>query len=473
MATVTYKKRVSDGNVRTIMQRSANLLDRDITVHSGDRPVSQRVRGSKPTSLHVAMRAADFHISGLSDKAGFAFLKQNYNEIFDANEAYEVIHHGPHTETEGEHLHVGRYGNGRSGYVKFKAEGLGPTTKGNYNDVGSETKRFTNSKNAPIPASVSSGVTVDASIMSPTVGVYKRVGIGGINNYNDVTLVQSLINKALPRLREAKIPFENFNPLIEDGDCGRLTKNAITIFQRDVLDFTPPDGSIDPGGVTIRSLYLAAYGDPSKIRRRVKRVRQTPPVHTPKGVSTGSGVRAIDLAAALKLLKDYSQIRAMLETIAYAEGTRRDRPGGKEYGTIVKGTVIKAPYNSDWIGKRSENFTITNFSRHPEVLVRWAEGRDPSSACGRYQFLKKTWEWMAGYGLGDFSPTSQDLACVMLMQYRGMVAPLLSGNFDQAVYSGSGEWMSLPKPSGGSAAAGQHALRLETLRQVYKAALGS
>ena len=449
------------------------MLNKNIAVHSGDRPVAQKVKGSRSTSLHVAMRAADLHIVGLSDRAGFAFLKEKYNEVFDATEAYEVIHHGPHTATEAEHLHIGRYGNGRSGYVKFKAEGLTPATRGNYNDVGSETKQFTNSNKAPISTPAVSGVTVDASILSPTVGVYKSVGIGGGNNYNDVTLVQTLLNKTLPRLKEAGISFEKFNPLVEDGDCGQFTKNAITIFQRDVLGLTLPDGRVDPGGVMLRSLYLAAYGDPSKIRRRVKRVRQTPSVHTPKGVSTGSGAKAVDLAAARKLLSEYPQIRAMLETIAYAEGTRSDRPGGKEYGTIVNGVVIKAPYNPDWIGKRSENFTITNFSRHPEVLVSWANGQDPSSACGPYQFLRKTWNWMAGYGLGDFSPASQDLACVMLMQYRGMIAPLLSGNFDQAVINGSGEWMSLPKASGGSAAAGQHALKLETLRQVYRAALGN
>ncbi len=130
MAKVTYLRQVSDSNVKTVLQRIASLLNTDITVHSGDRPIGRKVKGSKPTSLHIAQRAADFHIKGISDKEGFKVLKDRYNELFDATEAYEAIHHGPYTETEGEHLHIGRYGNGRSGYVKFKAEGLTLATKG-------------------------------------------------------------------------------------------------------------------------------------------------------------------------------------------------------------------------------------------------------------------------------------------------------------------------------------------------------
>lgn len=270
MPTVTYLKTVSDNNVKIVLQRIADNLGKNISVHSGDR--TSIVQGSSKSSLHIHKRAADFHIQGISDAAGFKLLKEKFNDLFDADEAYEMIHHGQHTATGGEHLHLGRYGNGRKGYVKFKTEGLSPATKGNYNDVGSETKNFTNTRSAPIPPTVSSGVTVDASILSPNIGVSRSVGIGGNNNHNDVTLIQALINKAVPRVREARIQIEYFKPLAVDGDCGNLTKKAITIFQRDVVGLREPDGRVDPGGKTIRSLYVAAYGEVAKIAPRVNRV---------------------------------------------------------------------------------------------------------------------------------------------------------------------------------------------------------
>lgn len=270
MPTVTYLKNVSDNNVKTILQRIANSLGKDITVHSGDRTTI--VKGSSQASLHIQKRAADFHIKGVSDAQGFKLIKGKTNELFDANEAYEFIHHGVYTATGGEHLHLGRYGNGRKGYVKFKTEGLSPNTKGNYADVGSETKYITNAKGTRVPPTLVSGVTVDASVLSPAIGISQSVGIGGNNIYNDVVLIQSLLNQALARLKETNFPFEKFKPLVVDGDCGRNTKNAITIFQRDIMRMKEPDGRIDPGGRTIRTLYVAAYNSVEKILPRVNRV---------------------------------------------------------------------------------------------------------------------------------------------------------------------------------------------------------
>ncbi len=270
MPTVTYNKTVSDSNVKSVMQRIADKLGRNISVHSGDRTFVPK--GSSTASLHIQKRAADFHIHGLTDKQGFTNIKSVFNDLFDASEAYEFIHHGPYTATGGEHLHIGRYGNGRAGYVKFKTKGLSPGTKGNYSDIGSETKRFTGPNNAPVSSTLVSGITVDATVLSPSIGVFKSVGIGGSNIYNDVFLIQTLMNKALPRLKKAGRQFEHFNPLREDGDCGQFTKNAITIFQRDVLGMAEPDGRIDPGGKTIRSLYVAAYGSVETIVPVVGRV---------------------------------------------------------------------------------------------------------------------------------------------------------------------------------------------------------
>ncbi|MGB7208945.1 MAG: glycoside hydrolase family 104 protein [Pyrinomonadaceae bacterium] len=456
MADVTYIKPVSDANLKVVLQRIANLLNKNIRVHSGDRQFVPT--GGSRTSLHMQKRAADFHIAGTTDQEGFRQIKARFNEIFDATEAYEMVHHGPYTETEGQHLHVGHYGNGKSGYVKFKVEGLTRATSGNYNDPGSETKQMTPGGSAA-PLSTP-GITASATVYSPDVGIGQSVGAGGVNQPPHVTLVQLLINRGVPRLKQAGIRFEPFNSLVENGVCDNLTIRAITIFQRDVIGISKPDGKVDPGGRTIRALYIAAYKDPKTIR-------------TPE-VSMEGGAKAINIVNARDLLLK-PEIKALLDTIAYSEGTRRDR-GGKEYGTIVNGKITKAPFNPDWVGKRSQNFEITNFSRYPNLLVLWRESRPQdsdsySSAVGRYQFLRKTWTWMAGYGLSDFSPGSQDVAAVMLMQYRGMVGPLLSGDLDTAIHSGSEEWASFPKKSGGGSYSGQNAHSVERLRSVYQTAL--
>ncbi|MDQ2746289.1 MAG: peptidoglycan-binding protein, partial [Acidobacteriota bacterium] len=104
--------------------------------------------------------------------------------------------------------------------------------------------------------------------------------------------------------------------------------------------------------------------------------------------------------------------------------------------------------------------------RHPNLLVQVAPGLR-SSAAGRYQFLDSTWR---GLGLKDFSPRSQDLGAIKLMQRRGMIEPLLRGDFAAAIHKGAPEWASLPTASGGSYY-GQGAKSLSSLQSVYSTAL--
>lgn len=71
----------------------------------------------------------------------------------------------------------------------------------------------------------------------------------------------------------------------------------------------------------------------------------------------------------------------------------------------------------------------------------------------------------------DFSPRSQDIAAVKLMQRRGMIEPLLRGDFATAIHKGAPEWASLPTERGGSYYGGQGAKTLNSLRSVYSNAL--
>ncbi|HEX8368795.1 MAG TPA: peptidoglycan-binding protein [Pyrinomonadaceae bacterium] len=167
-----------------------------------------------------------------------------------------------------------------------------------------------------------------------------------------------------------------------------------------------------------------------------------------------------------ELLRD-PRVRAMLDAVAYAEGTRNNG----DYGRVVNGTVLgpsnaNAPYDRSLVGRR--NVVVDDFSRHPNLAVRWANGQPPSSAAGRYQFLYRTWQ---GLNMPDFSPRSQDLAAIKLMQRRGMIEPLLRGDFAEAIHRGAPEWASFPVEGGGSYYGGQGARTLNSLREVYSNAL--
>lgn len=165
-----------------------------------------------------------------------------------------------------------------------------------------------------------------------------------------------------------------------------------------------------------------------------------------------------------QLLKD-PRVRAMLDVIGYAEGT------GKNYGRVVNGRVVgasdgNAPYNRALVGKT--NVVVRDFRHHPNLAVHWANGQPTSSAAGRYQFLYSTYK---GLNMPDFSPHSQDLAAIKLMQRRGMLEPLLKGDFAEAIHKGAPEWASLPVAGGGSYYGGQGAKSFNSLRGVYSNSL--
>jgi hypothetical protein len=77
------------------------------------------------------------------------------------------------------------------------------------------------------------------------------VGLGGQNRRDDVIIVQAPINAKLP------VPL---SPLEVDGICGDKTKFAIKEYQRRNLAMNRPDGRVDPGGMTFRSLVGGQVG---------------------------------------------------------------------------------------------------------------------------------------------------------------------------------------------------------------------
>ena len=131
MATVNLNsKPVSDADLKEVLQRLADAIGKDVKVSSGDRATALTV-GAGTGSLHLQNRAVDFHVDGETDDNVYAKLKDGYATIFSASNRYEVIQHGPHTETMGAHVHIGRYGSGTPA-VLFIKEGMNEETKAKY-----------------------------------------------------------------------------------------------------------------------------------------------------------------------------------------------------------------------------------------------------------------------------------------------------------------------------------------------------
>lgn len=143
---------------------------------------------------------------------------------------------------------------------------------------------------------------------------------------------------------------------------------------------------------------------------------------------------------------------AFLDMIAHSEGTDNGRQTTmlQGYDVIVGGGLL------------------TDYRDHPRKLVALPRYNIKSSAAGRYQFIRGTWDGVAKkLGLKDFSPRSQDLAAVELIRQRGGLVHIIEGRFDLAVQACRKEWASLP-----GAGYGQFEQSLATLRKKYTDAGG-
>ena len=116
-------------------------------------------------------------------------------------------------------------------------------------------------------------------------------------------------------------------------------------------------------------------------------------------------------------------VQAALEAIAQLEGTASQ----------------KNPYATGFGYSK-----ISSLDDHPRVSHKHKGGT--TSAAGKFQFQKGTWDGMAAkLGLTDFGKQSQDLAAVALMDRRGMLDDVIAGDIGKALKSAPAghEWESL------------------------------
>ena len=91
---------------------------------------------------------------------------------------------------------------------------------------------------------------------------------------------------------------------------------------------------------------------------------------------------------------------------------------------------------------------IDDLSEHPNIRAGFTQtdGRKNfTTAAGKYQFLKSTWDDLANkYGLDDFGPQNQDRGAVALLARNGALDDIVNGDFKSAVQKSGSTWASLP-----------------------------
>src|SRR5574343_1074464 len=116
-----------------------------------------------------------------------------------------------------------------------------------------------------------------------------------------------------------------------------------------------------------------------------------------------------------------TNVQAFLALIRFTEGAG--------YGTLFGGGLID------------------QFDDHPRIAVTRTLGGKPitSTAAGAYQFLSRTWDECAkACNLDDFSPLSQDIAALFLIERRRALNAVIEGDWKTALERCNREWASLP-----------------------------
>lgn len=115
---------------------------------------------------------------------------------------------------------------------------------------------------------------------------------------------------------------------------------------------------------------------------------------------------------------EVGNVRKFLDFLGEAEGA--------DYNTVVGGS------------------SFTDYTKHPNIVgLRTKEG--PSTAAGRYQITKTTYDDFAGrLGITDFSPESQDKIALAIIQQQGALDDVRQGNFQTAIEKLGNRWASLP-----------------------------
>ena len=143
-------------------------------------------------------------------------------------------------------------------------------------------------------------------------------------------------------------------------------------------------------------------------------------------------------------------IAAFLGVIRQAEGTANAADPYRVcfgYGYTIQNLAQHPAVSGEWRGERLADDMCRNAGFGPGCV---------STAAGAYQIIKPTWLAVSrALVLGDFSPGSQDAACIELVRRRGALEDVKAGRIEAAVSKCRNEWASLP---GNNAKQGQRSI---------------
>lgn len=124
-----------------------------------------------------------------------------------------------------------------------------------------------------------------------------------------------------------------------------------------------------------------------------------------------------------------AELRAALDMVAYSEiGPTMLKESDDGYNVLV-GSVP------------GHVLTFSDYSKHPHIYER----SEDSTAAGRYQQIWPTWNSVrVSLKLPDFSPRSQDLACLELIRRRLAIPDFMAGDIGAAIARCKKEWASFP-----------------------------
>ncbi|EKN4147389.1 glycoside hydrolase family 104 protein [Yersinia enterocolitica] len=190
------------------------------------------------------------------------------------------------------------------------------------------------------------------------------------------------------------------------GWLSRLLVNPVTIGAA---------AALTPGNIFTSSDDAKAMSNPEALKRQ-NWAKNNPGVPYPSDSSD------------LNNLVDDPNVRQYLEVLSKAEGTASYANSG--YNTMFGGDQF---YDSSDHPRQLKEFTQTDGTKNK------------TSAAGRYQFTSGSWDdAVKALNLTDFSPRSQDLAALFLIQRAGQLENVTNGNFADATSGLGGVWASLP-----------------------------
>jgi murein DD-endopeptidase MepM/ murein hydrolase activator NlpD len=193
--------------------------------------------------------------------------------------------------------------------------------------------------------------------------IISSVGQNGKNLHKDVAAIQELLNHCSHLL-------PNLKPLNVDGKIGNKTISAITLFQEKVVLLTKPDGRVDPGGKTLKSLNSKAV--------HIKTI----PEETVKKPSTGA------YKFPLKSRSPISYKTGMRRFGANRSGSRK-HSGCDLYAPI--GTPIYAMDDGEVI-KNIYSFYLGTYAleiKHSKFIARYGEIKSAAQGLKKGSKIKK------------------------------------------------------------------------------------